>query len=47
MRITTLIIATLSAMTLAACETVQGAGEDISNAGAAISEESRDVQADL
>ena len=47
MRILTLIIATAAAMTLAACETVQGAGEDISNAGAAISEESRDVQADL
>jgi len=47
MRFTTFIIATVTAMTLAACETVEGVGEDISNAGDAISEESRDVQADL
>lgn len=37
----------LTATILAACETVQGAGQDISNAGDAISEESREVQADL
>ncbi len=34
----------LVAFTLSACETVQGAGQDISNAGDAISGESREVQ---
>jgi predicted small secreted protein len=33
--------------TLAACETVQGAGQDISSAGAAISDASNEVQQDL
>ncbi len=37
----------LTSIILSACETVQGAGQDISNAGDAISEESREVQADL
>ncbi len=32
---------------LAACETVEGAGEDLSNAGQTISEESQEVQDDL
>lgn len=32
---------------LAACETVEGAGKDVSNAGDAISDTARDVQDDL
>ncbi len=32
---------------VAACETVQGAGRDMQSAGQAITQESRDVQADL
>lgn len=34
-------------MAAAACETVQGAGRDIQGAGQAITQESREVQADL
>lgn len=34
----------LALVTLAACETVEGAGQDIENAGEAISEESREAQ---
>ena len=37
----------IGTLILAACETVEGAGQDISNAGQALSAESRDVQADL
>jgi len=37
----------LTAFVLAACETVEGAGQDISTAGNAISEESQEVQSDL
>jgi predicted small secreted protein len=33
--------------TLVACETVQGAGRDISSAGAAISDASNEVQQDF
>ena len=43
----TLIALSLIAFSLAACETVQGAGQDISNAGDAISEESQEVQSDM
>lgn len=43
----TLIALSLIAFSLAACETVQGAGQDISNAGDAISEESQEVQNDM
>ena len=32
---------------LAACETIEGAGEDISNAGETISEESEEAQDEL
>ncbi len=32
---------------LAACETVEGAGKDVSNAGDALSQTARDVQRDL
>ncbi len=45
---TTKIIALIfAAVGLAACETVQGAGQDISNVGNAISEQSREVEAEL
>ncbi len=47
MRIMSIIVMALSSFTLAACETVQGAGQDISNAGDAIAQESREVQSDL
>lgn len=43
----TLIALSLIGFSLAACETVQGAGQDISNAGDAISEESQEVQSDM
>jgi entericidin B len=38
------IIALLGLVGLAACETVEGAGEDIQSAGQAIEGESNDVQ---
>jgi predicted small secreted protein len=47
MRIMSIIVLALASFTLAACETVQGAGQDISNAGDAITEESQEVQNDL
>lgn len=37
----------LSLFALAACETVEGAGQDISTAGQTIAEESREVQAGM
>jgi len=43
-RISALLIGLL---TLTACETVDGAGEDISNAGGAISDASKEVQDDI
>lgn len=39
--------ALLAVMGLAACETVQGAGRDISTAGQVIQQESAQVQADM
>ena len=47
MRKSPFIALLLATLTLSACETVQGAGQDISNAGDAISEESQDVQNDM
>ncbi|EBA11132.1 entericidin A/B family lipoprotein [Roseobacter sp. CCS2] len=47
MRIPFIIAMIVSSFALAACETVQGAGQDISNAGDALSAESQDVQSDL
>ncbi len=35
----------LTLLVLAACETVEGAGQDIQSAGAAISQESQEAQA--
>lgn len=39
--------AVLAVMTLAACETVQGAGRDIQTAGQVVQTESRQVQAGM
>lgn len=39
--------ALLAVMALSACETVQGAGRDVQAAGAAVSQESAEVQAGL
>lgn len=39
--------AILAMMTLTACETVQGAGRDISTAGQTIQEESAEVQSEM
>lgn len=39
--------AVLAMMTLAACETVQGAGRDISTAGAVVQQESAEVQSGM
>jgi len=47
MRKSPFIALLLATFTLSACETVHGAGQDISNAGDAISEESQDVQNDM
>ncbi|WP_342069826.1 entericidin A/B family lipoprotein [Yoonia algicola] len=47
MRITPILAVIFSGLMLTACETVEGAGQDISAAGSALSEESRDVQSDL
>jgi len=41
------IVTLVAALTLAACETVQGAGQDISSAGNAVSNTAQDVQSDL
>lgn len=39
--------AVLAMMTLAACETVQGAGRDLSTAGQVVQQESAEVQAGI
>ncbi|WP_460274003.1 entericidin A/B family lipoprotein [Celeribacter sp. ULVN23_4] len=41
------ILIGLTLCALAACETVQGAGQDISKAGQALSSASRDVQSSM
>ena len=41
------LIALVSLVALQACETVEGAGRDISSAGTAISQESREVQSGM
>ncbi len=44
----TRIIASIAVLcALAACETVEGAGQDIENTGQAISQESNNVQAEM
>ncbi|NIZ08564.1 entericidin A/B family lipoprotein [Pseudooceanicola sp. HF7] len=44
----TRIVASLAVLcALAACETVEGAGQDIENAGQAISTEANDTQAEM
>lgn len=47
MRKSPFIALLLAVATLSACETVQGAGQDISNAGDAITQESQEVQNDM
>jgi entericidin B len=37
----------LSLLTLAACETIEGAGRDLENAGEVITEESMETQAEM
>ncbi|WP_417244804.1 entericidin A/B family lipoprotein [Celeribacter sp.] len=37
----------LTLLALAACETIDGAGQDLSTAGDALSQESREVQNDM
>ncbi|MBU2889201.1 entericidin A/B family lipoprotein [Celeribacter halophilus] len=37
----------LTLLALAACETIDGAGQDLSTAGDALSQESREVQSDM
>lgn len=43
----TRIFALLTLLGLAACNTVEGAGQDIQGAGAAISDEARDTKAQM
>ena len=40
-------VITLSLLALAGCNTVAGAGQDLSSAGQTITQETREVQADL
>lgn len=47
MATTKLLFALLAFGALVACETVQGAGRDLSNAGQTITAESQDVQEEL
>lgn len=47
MRKSPIIALLVATFALSACETIQGAGQDISNAGDAITNESQDVQNDM
>ncbi|HBD89467.1 MAG: entericidin EcnAB [Rhodobacteraceae bacterium GWE1_64_9] len=47
MRMTAMLIPLLALMGLAACETVEGVGQDMQNAGSAMSQEAREAQAGL
>lgn len=47
MRKSPIIALLVATFALSACETIQGAGQDISNAGDAITDESQDVQNDM
>ena len=42
-----IFLALLAAVTLAACNTLQGAGEDISTAGAAITDEAEEAEDEM
>ncbi len=44
MKTSFLLLPLIALMGLAACETVEGAGQDLSAAGTAISQESREAQ---
>lgn len=37
----------IAILALSACETIEGAGKDLQDAGAAVSEEARETQADM
>ena len=41
------IMTLMTVFTLAACETVEGAGQDISTAGDTVTDTAQDVQSDL
>jgi predicted small secreted protein len=41
------IIALVALLAVAACETIEGAGQDIENTGDAISDGAQDVQAEM
>ena len=47
MRIVYIASVLFAVVALAGCETIQGAGQDISTAGDAITRESRDVQSEF
>ena len=47
MKVVKLTAAVLTLFALGACETVDGAGRDISSAGEVVSETARDVQDDI
>ncbi|MBT9247028.1 entericidin A/B family lipoprotein [Gemmobacter fulvus] len=47
MRKTLNLLPLLVLMALGACETVEGAGQDMQNAGAAVAEEAREAQSGM
>lgn len=47
MRKTAILLPLLALMGLAACETVEGVGQDMQNAGAVVAQEARETQAGM
>ncbi len=47
MRLPFIILPLLALLVVTACETVEGAGRDMQTAGAAVTDEARDVQSGL
>lgn len=43
----TRLLALIALLTVTACETIKGAGQDIENAGEAITEEAQEAQAEM
>lgn len=43
----TRLLALIALLTVTACETIKGAGEDLENAGEAITEEAQETQAEM
>lgn len=43
----TRLLALFALLAITACETIEGAGQDIENAGEAITEESQETQAEM